>query len=109
MKTKSKVWIVAVLGVLAVVGALAAVKVSQIRAMIQMGKTFVPPPESVTTAKVEAAVWESRRAAIGSLVAVHDVTLGAELPGIIRVVGFDSGQDVKRGAVLVKLDTSNEE
>jgi membrane fusion protein (multidrug efflux system) len=43
------------------------------------------------------------------LVAVHDVTLGAEVPGLIRAVDFDSGRMVKRGTVLVKLDTTNEE
>jgi membrane fusion protein (multidrug efflux system) len=108
-KTKTRVWIVAIVGLLAVVGALAGIKISQVRAMIQMGKTFVPPPESVTSADVESVVWESQRTAIGSLVAVHDVTLGAELPGIVRAVGFDSGMNLKRGAVLVKLDTTNEE
>jgi membrane fusion protein (multidrug efflux system) len=34
--------------------------------------------------------------------------LGAELPGLIREVAFDSGKTVKRGAVLVRLDTTNE-
>jgi membrane fusion protein (multidrug efflux system) len=63
----------------------------------------------VTSAKVEAASWQSRRAAIGSLVAIHDVVLGAELPWLIREVAFASGTTVKRGAVMVKLDTTNEE
>ena len=109
MKSKSKIWIMAVAGVVLVIAVLAGVKVAQVRAMIQAGKAFVPPAESVTACPVAAASWESRRSAIGSLVAIHDVTLGAELPGLIRQVGFDSGQTLKRGAVLVKLDTTNEE
>jgi membrane fusion protein (multidrug efflux system) len=103
------VWLVAIIGLILVIGALAGIKVGQIRAMIQAGKSFVPPPESVTSAKVEVTTWQSRRAAIGSLVAVHDAVLGAEAPGLIRQVTFDSGQNVKRGAVLVKLDTTTEE
>ena len=43
------------------------------------------------------------------MVAVHGVTLGAELPGTIREIDFDSGMWVKQGAVLVRLDTSTEE
>jgi membrane fusion protein (multidrug efflux system) len=109
MKAKGKVWIAAIIGLLVVVIALVGVKVGQIRAMIQGGRSFVPPPESVTSVKVAAATWQSRRAAIGTLIAVHDVTLGAELPGLIREVDFDSGRAVKRGAVLVRLDTTNEE
>ena len=109
MKAKRKVWIAAIAGLIVVVVVLVGVKVGQIRAMIKAGETFVPPPESVTSVKVAAATWQSRRAAIGTLVALHDVTLGAELPGLIREVNFDSGKTVKRGAALVKLDTTNEE
>jgi membrane fusion protein, multidrug efflux system len=109
MKPKGKVWIVAVLGLIVVVVALAGVKVGQIRAMVAAAQTFVPPPEAVTTAKVASAAWQSRRGAIGSLVAVHDVALGAEVPGTIREVAFESGRTVKRGAVMVRLDTTNEE
>ena len=109
MKAKAKVWIAAIIGLVVVVFALVGIKVGQIRAMIQAGRSFVPPPESVTSVKVAAATWQSRRAAIGTLIAVHDVTLGAELPGLIREVDFDSGRTVKRGAVLVRLDTTNEE
>jgi len=77
--------------------------------MIRAGKAFVPPPESVTTAAVDASEWRASRPAVGSLVAVHGVTLGAELPGIIREIGFESGTSVRRGALLVRLDTSTEE
>jgi membrane fusion protein (multidrug efflux system) len=77
--------------------------------MIQAGKSFVPPAEAVTSAKAETAMWQSRRSAIGTLVAVHDAVLGAELPGLIREVAFASGTTVRRGAVMVKLDTTNEE
>jgi membrane fusion protein (multidrug efflux system) len=109
MKSKGKVWIATIIGLVVVVVVLVGVKVGQIRAMIQAGQSFVPPPESVTSVNVAASTWQSRRAAIGSLVAVHDVMLGAELPGLIREVAFDSGKTVKRGAVLVRLDTTNEE
>jgi membrane fusion protein (multidrug efflux system) len=37
------------------------------------------------------------------------VTLGAELPGRVREIAFESGSAVKQGAVLVRLDTSAEE
>jgi membrane fusion protein (multidrug efflux system) len=109
MKSKAKVWIVSIAGIVVVIVSLVGIKVGQIGAMIQAGKSFVPPPESVTSAKVETSVWQSRRAAIGTLVAVHDAVLGAELPGLIREVAFTSGTKVKRGAVMVKLDTATEE
>jgi membrane fusion protein, multidrug efflux system len=109
MTSKGRVWIAAVVGLVVIIATLAGIKVGQIRAMIHAGKSFVPPPEAVTSAKVEASRWRSRQAAIGSLVAVHDVTLGAELPGLVQTVDFDSGQLVKRGAVMARLDVTNEE
>jgi membrane fusion protein (multidrug efflux system) len=109
MKSKGRVWIVSIVGIVVVLLALVGIKVGQIRAMVQAGQAFVPPPEAVTSAKVAASTWQARRSAIGSLVAVHDVTLGAELPGLIREVAFASGTTVKRGAVMVRLDTTNEE
>lgn len=108
MKSRARIWIVAIVGLILVIAVLAGIKVGQVKSMIQAGKSFVPPPESVTSTPVGAMSWQSRRSAIGSLVAVHDVILGAELPGMIREVTFDSGKTVKRGAVLVKLDTTNE-
>jgi membrane fusion protein (multidrug efflux system) len=109
MKSRARVWVISIVGIVVVIVALVGIKVGQIRAMIQAGKSFVPPPEAVTSAKVEAASWQSRRMAIGSLVAVHDVVLGAEFPGLIREVDFASGTTLKRGAVMVRLDTANEE
>jgi membrane fusion protein, multidrug efflux system len=109
MTTRSKQWWGAGLGLLAVVVALAGVKAGQIGLMIASGKTFAPPPESVTSAPVQASEWQPSHPASGSVVAVHGVTLGAELPGTVREITFDSGAWVKQGAVLVRLDTSSEE
>jgi membrane fusion protein (multidrug efflux system) len=109
MKTRSKQWLAAGVGLLLVVGSLVGVKAGQIGLMIASGKTFSPPPESVTSALVQASEWQPSQPATGSVVAVRGVTLGAELPGTIREIDFDSGMWVKQGAVLVRLDTSTEE
>ena len=66
--------------------------------MVKAGESFAPPPESVATAKVEQASWESGRSAIGTLVAVRAVTLGAELTGAVREIAFESGGDVRSAA-----------
>ena len=109
MKTRTKLWIGAAIGLLAVVGALVGVKGAQIGSMINAGKSFVPPPEAVTTATVEAARWQPIQEASGTLVAFRGVTVGTELPGAIREIAFDSGTFVRKGAVLVRLDTATEE
>jgi len=109
MKTRTKLWLGVAAALLAVVAVLVGVKGAQIGSMIKAGKSFVPPPEAVTTARVEPAKWQALQEASGTLVAFRGVTVGSELPGAIREVSFDSGTFVKKGAVLVKLDTSTEE
>ncbi len=109
MKIERRQWIVVGVGLVVVVGSLVGVKAGQIVGMVRASEAFVPPPEAVTSAKVEAASWEASRAAIGSLVAVRGVVLGAEIPGTVREVAFESGSSVRRGQVLVRLDTSAEE
>jgi membrane fusion protein (multidrug efflux system) len=101
--------VAAIIGLLLIVGVLVGIKAGQIGSMIKAGKSFVPPPESVTSAKAEAAQWEAAHPAIGTVVAVRGVTLSAELAGLVRQIGYDSGASVKQGTVLVKLDTSTEE
>jgi len=109
MTTKTKLWIAVGLGLVAVVGVLVGVKGLQIGSMIKAGKAFVPPPEAVTSIQVEAARWQPIQSASGTLVAFRGVTVGSELPGAIREVSFDSGTSVKKGAVLLRLDSSTEE
>ena len=109
MKTRTKLWIGVAFLLVAVVAALVGVKALQIGSMIKAGKSFVPPPEAVTSAQVEAAKWQPLQEASGTLVAFRGVTVGSELPGAIREVSFDSGTFVRKGAVLVRLDTSTEE
>jgi membrane fusion protein (multidrug efflux system) len=107
--SKRRVWIIAVIGLLAIIGILAAIKLAQFRTMGAASKSFALPPESVTSAKVEAVEWQSSRSAVGTLIAVRTVTLASEVAGMVREIGFDSGMFVRKGDMLVKLDTSAEE
>lgn len=103
-----KQWVLGILALLGIVVVLAGIKAAQIGAMMQAGAAFVPPPEAVTAAKVEAVEWQATRSAVGSVLAVRGVTLGAEMSGIVREIGFENGAAVKKGQVLVRLDTSSE-
>ncbi|RKG83019.1 efflux RND transporter periplasmic adaptor subunit [Corallococcus terminator] len=99
---------VGVLLLFVVIGVLVAVKGAQIVAMIQAGETFVQPPESVTSAKAESFGWQATQGAVGTVIALRGVTLSAELPGVVSDIRFENGASVKKGQVLVQLDTSSE-
>lgn len=99
----------AILVVLLVVGGLAGVKLLQIRTLMAAGKSFAAPPESVSATLVREEKWPDTLTAIGSITAVQGVNVTAELPGIVRVIAFESGAVVAQGDLLVRLDTSTEE
>jgi membrane fusion protein, multidrug efflux system len=99
----------AVLGLVILIALLAGIKAMQIGAMIKQGKQFVPPPETVTMAAVKSEKWETTLMAIGSLTAVNGVTIAAELPGKAVKIDLVSGKAVKKGDLLVSLDTTSEE
>jgi membrane fusion protein (multidrug efflux system) len=101
--------LLAFLGLAIIIGALGVVKALQIKAMIEQGKKFVPPPETVTTAVAKAESWETALTAVGTLTAVQGVTVAAELPGKVVEVAFEPGTKVKKGELLIRQDTSSEE
>jgi membrane fusion protein, multidrug efflux system len=100
--------LLALLGLLLLVGVIAGIKALQIRKMIDQGSQFVPPPEIVTAVAAEKTAWDSTLQAVGSLEAVQGVTVAAELPGKVVAIGFEAGQSVAKGALLVQLDASSE-
>lgn len=99
----------AILGLLIVIGVLAAVKALQIRAMIEQGKKAVPPTDTVTTATARAESWETSLSAVGSLTAVQGVTVAAELTAKVVEIAFEPGGKVARGDLLIRQDTTVEE
>jgi membrane fusion protein, multidrug efflux system len=101
--------IIAGLCLVSIVALLGGIKALQIRAMIDQGKKFTPPPETVTTAVTRTDSWETVLTAVGTVTAVQGVTVAAELPGKVVRIEFAPGTPVARGAVLLRQDTSAEE
>jgi len=67
-----------------------------------------PGPQTVTAAKVESLEWQPQLAAVGSVAPVRGVDVTTEIAGLVREVRFKSGQDVKKGEVLVELNTDTD-
>ena len=97
------------IGLAILIAILAAIKAMQIRTMIDQGKKFVPPPETVTSVLVKADSWVTSLTSIGTLNAVQGVTVSAELAGKVVRITFEAGMSVKKGDVLLHQDTSSEE
>ena len=101
--------ILMLLAMTAFISAIGAVKVRQVKAAIAQHSSFQPPPEAVTTIVARQEEWPADLGAIGTVVAVHGVTVSADLPGIVERIRIDSGRMVREGTVLVQLDTRQEQ
>jgi membrane fusion protein (multidrug efflux system) len=96
-------------GVAVVVAALGMVKYHQVATALAKGAAYRPPPEAVTTIVAREERWNHSLRAIGTATAVNGVLVAADLPGIVERIDFDSGRAVRKGDVLVKLDTRQED
>lgn len=65
-----------------------------------------PKPGSQTVSTIVASTleWQPRLSAVGSVLSVRGVDVTTEVAGLVRSIEFTSGQEVKAGAVLVRLN-----
>lgn len=108
-KRPKLVLFLSVTGMLLVIAMIGAVKARQISEAIAKGKAFKMPPDAVTTIKVKEESVEPVLEAVGSLSSPQGVMLGADLPGIVTAIEFESGSRATNGQILVRLDTRQEE
>lgn len=101
--------VLAVFGLILIIGAIGGVKGFQIRDLIAAGASMTPPPTSVTAAEATRTEWQTSLNAIGTLEASQGVVITADLPGRVSRLLFDGGELVSKGDVLVEQETSTED
>lgn len=62
------------------------------------------PPVAVTVAEVKEFTWEREITAVGTARAVNGTQLTTESAGIVTEIRFNSGDLVKKGDILVRLE-----
>jgi membrane fusion protein, multidrug efflux system len=111
IKSKAMRYAIVIIGLIALIGGLVAIKGSQIGMLIGMGEAMKkagPPPEVVGTAVAQKQTWENTLTAVASVVTAKGVALSNDAPGLVSKIHFESGDVVKQGDILVELDTSVE-
>jgi membrane fusion protein (multidrug efflux system) len=67
------------------------------------------PPETVSAEAARTDTWQPQISGIGTLTAYQGIDITPQVGGIVTEVNFESGEDVPKGKLLVKLDTETEE
>jgi membrane fusion protein (multidrug efflux system) len=68
-----------------------------------------PTPSVVTAVKAQTVEWQPQLSAVGSVLPVRGVDVTTEIAGQVREIRFKSGQDVKKGDVLVELNADTDQ
>lgn len=101
---KRMIWVI--LGTLALIAVIVGAKVLLVVRMIHsMPK---PGPVTVSTVKASEQDWQPSLDAVGSLRAANGADLATEVAGLVTDVHLKSGQDVKKGQLLVQLRDGDE-
>ena len=102
-------WFALVALVLAVVvGGLYGFEQFRAKAIANFFAHNVPPPVPVVAVTASSEAMPQYLDGIGSLAAVHQVTVSPEVGGRVVKILFDVGADVKKSALLVQLDDGPE-
>jgi membrane fusion protein (multidrug efflux system) len=67
------------------------------------------PPETVSAEEARTEDWQPQISGIGTLVASEGINVTPQTGGLVKEIKFDSGEHVKKGQLLVKLDITTEE
>ncbi|WP_255538908.1 efflux RND transporter periplasmic adaptor subunit [Polynucleobacter sp. AP-Latsch-80-C2] len=66
------------------------------------------PPATVSTLVVTTSEWQPKLTSVGNVRAFRGVELSTEVGGLVATVPVKSGQDVKEGDLLIKLNDASD-
>ena len=104
-----KPWLTAISITLVLIASLGFVKFSQIQAAIAFGESFPEPSATVNSSVAVSTVHTETFTAIGSIKARKIMSVQNEYAGVITSVGFEPGQRVEQGQILLILDSQIEQ
>ncbi len=107
--SKVKSSIIAAASVLVVFVVVAGVKATQVMAMIEAGKNAPTPSETISTFTAEVQQWPNTYTAIGTVEASEGIMITAEVAGKVKEIKFKSGDQVKKGTVILVQEAGNEQ
>jgi len=66
------------------------------------------PPATVSTMVIATSDWQPKLSSVGNVRAFRGVDLSTEIGGLVLTVPIKSGQDVKEGDLLIKLNDASD-
>lgn len=67
------------------------------------------PPTKISAVVAQTQRWTPEIKAVGSIEAINGIEVANEVPGVVEAINFESGDTVKKGDVLIRLDAAIDE
>lgn len=109
MSIKAKAFFVPMIVLFIVVLAIAGLKVGQVSIMMQAFASMPVPTETVTIHPAAEQLWNDTYTAVGTVEASEGIQVSAEVAGKVKEIRFKSGDQVKKGTVLLVQESGNEQ
>jgi membrane fusion protein (multidrug efflux system) len=102
----AKRMIIMLVAMLLIVGGIISFRFYQLAQAGKAAAAQETPPVSVSAELAREDTWQPALRTTGSLVAVQGVVLSNEYAGVVDSLGFEAGDMVKKGTVLLQLNVS---
>ncbi|HZH43755.1 MAG TPA: efflux RND transporter periplasmic adaptor subunit [Lysobacter sp.] len=89
-------------------GAVFGMKAMMNKGMNDFFDNMPQPPAAISAAVAREATWADSEEAVGTLVALNGTELTSEVGGVVQAIHFRPGEHVRKGQVLVELNSDNE-
>jgi len=99
---------IAVASLIGIVLLVGGIKGGQIAAMVQAGENTPVPSETVSTFTAEEQHWPNSFSSMGTVEASEGIVISAEVAGKVQTINFKSGEQVKKGTVILVQESGNE-
>jgi len=85
------------------------IKVSQVSYMGKAFGSMPAPSETISTYDAAMQAWPDTFSAVGTIEASEGIQVSAEVAGKVKEIRFKSGEQVKKGSVLLIQESGNEQ
>ena len=102
-------WGLMLIGAIVVFGGVFGFKAFFAKKTNEFFNNMPQPAVAISAASASAQRWSADGESVGTLVAVNGTDVTTEAGGVVRSIAFEAGQPVSQGAVLLRLNTDNEE
>jgi len=97
------------IGVVVIFGGVFAIKAFMGKETNKFFDNMPQPPVEVSTFEARNEHWSGTAEAVGTLVADNGTDVTTEAGGVVQQIAFESGQAVRKGELLLQLNTANEQ